>query len=453
MTAVAPDESAAGERRLVRALGTRALAATIFNITVGGGIFLLPAIAADGVGPVAAVAYLACAAAMGLIVLCFAEAGSRVTLTGGPYAYVETVFGPYVGFLTGVLLWLATAFAVASVANAFADSAAAAWPALGAPPARATLLVVVFAGLAALNVRGTQHGARLIEVATIAKLLPLVGFVVVGAFFIRPANLTSGPLPTAGDFTRTAMLLVFVFAGIESALVPGGEVRDPARTVPRALGIAMLGVTLLYVAIQLVAQGVLGDALAGERNAPLAAAASAAIGPAGTAVMLGGAIVSMFGYLAGMAFAMPRALYAFARDGLLPASVASIHPRFQTPHVAIIVQTAIVVLLAVTGSFAALAVLANVSLLLLYLLCCVAAWELRRRDVRLGGIPFRVPGGPLVPVLAVLLILWLLSGATAREHVVVGGVLVAASLLFLVRRRHVRPPTLPPDDAPLPGAA
>jgi amino acid transporter len=159
---------------LVRALGPVALAASIFNVTVGGGIFRLPAAAAAMIGPAAPLVYLVCAAVMALIVLCFAEAGSRVALTGGPYAYVEVVFGPYAGFLAGVLVWMLGTLAMASVATAFAGSVAALVPALAAPGGRAGVLVATFALLAWINARGVRQGARLIEVVSVAKLLPLL---------------------------------------------------------------------------------------------------------------------------------------------------------------------------------------------------------------------------------------------------------------------------------------
>ncbi len=112
------------ESSLLRAIGVLGLAAGIVNVTVGGGIFRLPADVARGLGAEAPLAYLVCAIAMGLIVLCFAEAGSRVDLTGGPYAYVETAFGPFLGFLAGVLLWILGTMAVAAVSVVFATNAA-----------------------------------------------------------------------------------------------------------------------------------------------------------------------------------------------------------------------------------------------------------------------------------------------------------------------------------------
>ena len=429
MTATTP----AAERSLIRVLGPLALAASIVNVTVGGGIFRLPAAVAQSLGPAAPLAYLVCAAAMGLIVLCIAEAGSRVSLTGGPYAYVEVAFGPFVGFIAGVLLWLTGTMAVAAVSTIFADSVGALVPALAGAGARAGLLVAVLAVLSWVNIRGVREGTRLNSVATVAKLLPLLLLVVAGAFAVRAENLAWTATPRAADVSRTSILLIFAFAGIESALVPSGEVKDNARTVPRAIAIAMVGITLLYLALHLVAQGVLGDRLAGSAT-PLADAAGVALGPWGRGLILVGAVVSMFGYVSGMTLAIPRALFAFARDGFLPGRLASVHPRFHTPHLAIAVQSAIVCALAISGTFERLAMLANLATLILYGACCVAAWELRRRRVQAGGTPFRVPAAGVVPVLACAVILWLLTSIQPIEWAVVATALAAASALFFLTR-------------------
>jgi amino acid transporter len=423
------------ESRLVRALGTWGLAAGIVNVTIGGGIFRLPSGVAASLGATAPVAYLVCALAMGLIVLCFAEAGSRVAMTGGPYAYVEVAFGPFVGFLSGVLLWAIGTLALAAVSTIFADALGGLMPALKAPAARAAVLALVFALLAAVNARGVRWGSRLNAVSTVAKLVPLLILLVLGAFAVKSSNLTWTAAPAPGVVARTSVLLIFAFMGIESALVPSGEVREPARTVPRALFIAMAGVTVIYVGLHLVAQGVLGASL-GTRSTPLADAAGAALGPWGARLLLAGATVSMFGYLSGMTLAVPRALFALARDGFLPRSLASVHPTWRTPHVAIAVQAVIACILAVTSAFERLAILANVATLLLYAGCCLAAWQLRRRDVRAGGIPFRVPGGAVAPVLALAVIAWLLASIRLAEWMEVAAVLAAAALIYLATRGH-----------------
>ena len=185
------------DRGLLRVIGARRLTAAIVNATIGAGIFVVPAMVANGLGPAAPLAYLVCAALMALIVVCIASAGSRVSLTGGLYAYVEVAFGPFVGFLGGVLYLLSATFASASVASAFTASLAVLWPAAGTPAGRTLLLLGLFALLAFINVRGAAPGARLIEAMTLAKLTPLVVLIVAGAWFVEPRNLAIETMPAA----------------------------------------------------------------------------------------------------------------------------------------------------------------------------------------------------------------------------------------------------------------
>jgi basic amino acid/polyamine antiporter, APA family len=435
------DAARSGDRGLARVIGTWGLAAGIVNVTVGGGIFRLPAGVASAVGPAAPLAYLACTLVMGLIVLCFADAGSRVSMTGGPYAYVETAFGPFVGFVSGALLWVGITLALSAVTTFFADSLLALVPALGAT-GRRIVLVAVLIVLGAANVRGVGGVTRFNAFATAAKLLPLVLLVLVGLVAMRWSNLAWHAAPSAGAVSRASVLLIFAFLGVESALVPSGEVRDPARTVPRAIFLAMSAVAVLYVTIQLVAQGLLGDALANDPT-PLASAAAVALGPWGRTMILVGSAVSMFAYVSGMTLAVPRMLFAFGRDGFLPGGLARVHPTRHTPYVAIAVQVVIVAALALFAQFEVLAVAANVTVLLVYGACCLAAAELRRRDVRAGGIPFEVPGGPVVPWLALLVIAWLLWGLQRDEWIAAAIVVVVAMGVYAVtagsRRRRVAP--------------
>ena len=426
----------AADARLVRAIGTLGLAASIVNVTIGGGIFRLPGSpeVAGRLGAAAPLAYLVCAIAMGLIVLCIAEAGSRVSMTGGPYAYVEMAFGRFTGFLIGVLLWLTGTMAFAAVATIFADNVARFVPMVAGARGRFLVLGVVLAGLAIVNIRGVRQGTRLNGLLTAVKLVPLLLLIVFGLFAIDPANLQWTATPTAGDVSRASIFLIFAFAGIESALVPSGEVRDPARTVPRAVFLAMGLVTVIYVLLQLVAQGTLGTALVGSQT-PLADAAGRAMGSWGATLLGLGVVLSTFGYLSGMTLAVPRALVAFGRDGFLPRHLAATHPRVQTPHIAIVAQVVLVLLLAGTNGFEFLAIIANVAALLVYLGCALAAWQLRRRDVRAGGTPFRIPGGAVAPVLAVMVIVALLASITLREWGVLGMVVGVSVLLYVINVR------------------
>lgn len=425
----------ASDAGLVRAIGARQLTASIINVTIGAGIFVLPAVAAAGLGAAAPMAYIVCAVLMALIVCCFAAAGSRVSLTGGVYAYVEVAFGPFIGFLAGVLYFLMATFAVASVSSAFAGSVGALWPVAASPAVRAMLIALLFAILAAVNVLGVKPGVGLVEVMTAAKLLPLLILVVSGIWFVNPEHLHWPGMPAVPAIGKTAIVLIFAFVGLEVALVPSGEVRDPARTVPRALFSALAITTTLYLLIQTVAQGLLGPSMATYSAAPLAEAAGRVLGQGGRMLVLIGATVSMFGYVSGDMLGSPRSLFAFARDGVLPSSVARIHPRFHTPYIAIIVYACIVATVSISSSFTQLAVLANVAALTLYLMCVAASYELQRRDVRADdGIPFAVPGGPVVPILAAAVIVWLLSNATQREFGMEALVLAVAALFYFIRK-------------------
>jgi amino acid transporter len=412
---------------LTRAIGTFGLAAGIINITIGGGIFRLPALVAASLGPAAPIAYVVCAVAMGLIVICIANAGKRVTLTGGPYAYVGAAFGPYVGFLSGVLLWMLGTFATAAVSTVFASSIVQLVPALSGPLATAAILIVAFLFWSLINLRGVALGVQLNTIATVAKLFPLILIASAGMFFVRGENLVVTAMPAATDIARTSLILIFAFAGIESALIPSGEVRDGERTIPRAIALAMLGITVLYIALQVVAQGILGDTLSQSTVSPLADAAGASLGTWASSLLLAGASISMFGYLGGMTLSIPRIVYALARDGFLPRALAVVDPAHRVPQAAIVAQAILTLALAITGTFENLAIFANVSALALYLGCAAAAWKIGQ--------------SPIVPVLACGVIAWLLTGLTANEWLGFGACLLVASIVYFASRyQHVERP-------------
>ncbi len=408
------------DHQLVRAMGVPALTANIVNSTIGAGIFVLPALVAKGLGSAAPLAFIA---AMLLFVTCFAIAGSRVSLTGGLYAYVEVAFGRYVGFLAGVLYGLTAVAAVAGVVNVFVSSLVALLPMGTSPITRFVIMLLVFGSLVAINVRGVREGAGAVTVVTIAKLLPILLFVCVGIFFIQPAAIAWPSWPGSKPLGDSVILLIFAFVGIEVGLIPSGEVKNPARTVPRAAYLALLITTVLYIAIQLVAQ---------HAEAPLAEAAAKFLGNLGRTILLAGATISAFGFVTSDILSSPRMIFAFGRDGALPTWFAHVHPRYRSPDVAIITYAVVAFALSVTSTFEALAVLSNVAVLLMYLLCCAACWFLVRRAVRADGQPFNFPGAKIVPALAIVAIIWILAHATMREFAVNGIALAAASIAYFV---------------------
>jgi amino acid transporter len=419
---------------LRRVIGVRGLAAAIFNITIGAAIFVLPAHMAAGLGAAAPLAYLVCAVATALIALCTAEAASRVARSGGPYAYVEVALGAYAGYVCGVLLWLGITLAMGAVSTVLADAVAGLLPALDGPVPRALFLIVLIAALAVVNIRGAALGSRVSGIATVAKILPLVAFVVLGLSHVRAANLAVGTFPPLARLGESGLLLMFAFFGMESALQVGGEVRDAARAVPRAIALAVVGVGVLYVAVQLVAQGILGSALAAPETAkaPLAAAAVQFAGPAGATFILIAMVISTFGFMTATMLSTPRTLFALATDGYLPAPLARVHAEFSTPHVAIAIQGVIVAAIAITGTYVKLAIIADVAILLVYLATCVSVWRLRRLNAGADQQPFVMPGGRVLPWVGAALIVALLVRATLTAWLLTGGVVIAASIAFVV---------------------
>ena len=422
------------ESRLIRAVGMWALAASIVNVTIGGGIFRLPGGVYQTLGQASPLAYVVCAAVIGLIVICFAEAGSRVAQTGGLYAYIEAAFGPLVGFVAGVLLWAGMTAALSAVAVFFGDAVTALLPGL------ADLKAVIVAGVlilfGGLNLLGVSAATRFNVVMTIAKLAPLALVIIAGLASLDPDRLAISA-PTGKDLSRGSIFLMFAFLGIESALVPSGEVKDPSRTVPRAIAIAMITVVVIYLCVQLVAQSALGDAL-GPSTTPVADAGGRLLGEWGRTFILIGSTISMFGYVSGMTLGAPRALYAFGRDGFLPAAVASVSERFRTPHVAIVIQVVVTIALALSGEFERLAIIANGAILLVYAACALAIFQLRRKNVRLDTPPFVAPFGPVIPALAFLAIVWLMTSLTRGEWLAVLIAVAVALLVYLDRNRRLR---------------
>jgi len=308
-----------------------------------------------------------------------------------------------------------------------------AFPALGEPFGRNLTLIVVYASLAAINVRGLKLGLRVTESITVIKLLPLLLLVVVGLATLNWSQIPMPVLPDTGQLGHGVVLLTFTFMGIETSLSPSAEIRDPTRVVPRGLALALLGITLLYFSLQLVAQSALGDGLGQATDAPLAATAAVVLGPWGKVLMLGAGVVCMAGVLPGDMLATPRVLYALGHDGLLPARLGVVHPRFNTPAAAIITYCVVCAVLALSGTFKALAILSAAATLVMYLATAIAVLVLRRRGVTVDKPPFVIPGGPVVPLIAAVTIVAVLSTLSWRELAAIGVMLAAAAVPFAWR--------------------
>ncbi len=429
-----PDTASVQEEGLVRVIGTGALGLSVVNMVVGAGIFALPGLVAAELGSAAIFAYLICSVTVALVFLCFAEVGSRLSRSGGAYAYVEDAFGPFFGFIASILFWFGfSVLADAAITVVMVDSLAILFPVLDEFVPRAVFIIALVTFLAAVNVRGVRAGVRLYIFNTLAKLVPLVLLVVAGLLVINIENLTIPQWPSGASIGAGTILLFYAFNGAESALNASGEIKDSARTVPRGLLLGLGGVLALYVGLQVVSQGVLGPELANNTEAPLVAVATEVFGGWGGKMLIAAAVISVYATLSGDLLGGPRIVFASALDKNLPSVLGKVHPKYKTPHVAIIFYAAVICIFALSGTFKYLAVVASGSILLVDIGVSLAVLRLRQRD----GLPkegeFRLPFGPTIPILSCAVVCWLLLQMPLGEAASVGALVGACILIYGIR--------------------
>lgn len=424
---------------LVRGLGTWGLTASIVSMVVGAGIFAVPSALAAAVGAYAPLAFLACGIAIGAVAVCFAEGGSRMPTSGGAYGYIEASLGPLPGYVCGTLLWVSAACGSGGIAAAFADTVATVTPQPLAAVVRPCVIVLLVGAIALVNVCGLRRGVQLIGAATAIKLVPLIVFVVIGAGAVRGSNLVIHPGSISAGAGRAFFLAMFALTGMEASLCASGEVMAPARTIPRAIGLALVTVTVLYFAIQVIAQGILGTALAASAS-PLADAMGR-ISPALRALLLAGAGLSMLGCVGSDILSSPRILFAFGRDGMLPRALGRVHPSSRAPHVAILSYATLVIALALSGTFAELAVLGTLAVAPIYILGCFGAWHLARRGVALAGTPLNFRWLGIAAAIGIATMLATIALASSAEILGLLALIAVSIAVYLLQvRRSPHPP-------------
>jgi amino acid transporter len=407
------DNNADGLKRVV---GVSGLSLNIVNITIGAGIFALPAIVSIELGAFSVFAYLFCGIMMAAIMLCYAEIGTRITSTGGSYAYVTAAFGNFAGFIVN---WLAvfgwSILGSAALMNIIADSLSVIFPLFSNPWIRGLLYFILLGFLVLTNIRGVKQGVAFIKWITIIKLLPLFGIIIFGISLIDTGNLQWQQLPALNTFGNTTLVLFFAFAGFETALGVSGEIKNPNRTIP--LGILLGGglVLLIYLLLQTVTQGILGSEMETVKDAPLAAVAESIIGSLGGTLLLVAAAISCFGSISTDVLNTPRVLYAGSKNGLFPKFLGKVHPKFSTPHWSIISFAALIFIFSVSGGFQQLAILASAAILLIYLLVVLATIKIKLKKEYASSGTFEVPGGLIIPFIGIAAITWLLSSLSKWE--------------------------------------
>ena len=411
---------------LRRELGKWDLTALGVNQVIGGAVFLMPAILARQIGGWSWVAATAVGLLAMLIALNFAEAGSRFDGTGGPYLYTRRAFGRFAGFEVGWMLWITRVTSWASVVNGLVDAVGYYSPGLRVGALRMTVITLVVIAIMMLNIRGIRQSAFAVNVLTWGKVLPLTVFIIVGLPSVSFGALRPEETLTWAQISTSALYLIFAYGGYEVVPVPAGETRDPARAVPFAMIMTIVIAGLIMTLAQVVAMGTLPGLAAS--TTPLADASRLLMGPAGALLLTVGAVISTLGNNVGGALSGSRMLFALSEQGDFPRAFARVSARFQTPVTAIVATCLTTLVIALSGSFATLAAVSAVARLLVYVGTCSSVLALRRS----GPAPFTIAGGPIVPVLALVISCAILAGASRLQlQVGVAGIAVGAVLFFI----------------------
>ncbi len=422
-------ETEAGLRREISQLG---FATISLNGVIGAGIFALPAVAAAATGLFSPWLILICGLLIMPVVLSFARAASFFTATGGALIYVGHAFGPFAGFQVGWLFTLSRVAAAAANTNLMVTYAAFFWEPLGDGFFRQLMVALILTLMTVINILGIKHAMLAIYAFTLLKLIPIALLVLLGLTKLNPEVFSAAGLPTFDGLGETILVLMYAFVGFESTSVAAGEARNPRRDIPRALVQSVAVVAIIYVLVQWVAISVAPDI--GSSKTPLIEVSQILMGPWGAVLIGVGAVFSIIGNVSSMMVSGPRMVYAMSRTQVLPAWFGVVNGGFGTPANAIAFVGLLSILLAISGGFVWLAAMSTVVRLIVYAACILSLPRLHTALLP-GQQPFDLPGGYLIPILALIISLWLITQAAADSWLFTGVFMAFGTVMYFLARR------------------
>ncbi|MDH3304645.1 MAG: APC family permease [Gammaproteobacteria bacterium] len=419
-------EQASSLRRDIGFFGASFL---VLNAMIGAGIFALPGKVAVNAGLLSPWLFLVVGVLFLSVVLTFAELASYYDKTGGPVIYATEAFGPLAGFSTGWVIFLARMTAFAANANVMATYLASLSDVFAGDLARGTVISVVTIGLTWANVLGVRDGVRTMGVFTVLKVTPLILMVLLGFQHVTGSTLLPGAPFVVDQLGSTTLLLIYAYVGFETIAVTAGETSQPRSVLPRALVGTVIGTGLLYFVIVLVFVSIISaDHYA---SATLVDVGRALAGPAGALAITLAAVFSIGGNLAGSMIAAPRLIFSLAENRLLPQWFGHVHARHATPDRCILLMGGMALVMALTGSFVALAIASSVARLLGYLICIASLPAIRRNasaEVRQNA--YRLKGGYTIPVIGFAVCIWLLMQSKTESWIAVSILIAIGAVLY-----------------------
>lgn len=424
----------------IRYIGRWTMTALVINTIIGGGIFGLPGELSRLLGRASPLAMVVGGLGMAVIMTCFAEVASQFSEPGGSFLYARAAFGRFVSIQIGWMHLLSVVSGLAALTALFVDYFATFLPLSHAE--RILLMAILIAIPTAVNYRGIKSGSGLSNVTSIVKLLPLALLIAlgIGRFLHQPETLHVAEITAPGfsRWIRAMVFMVFALGGWEDSVIPTGEIREPRRTIPFGLLTALLLCAIIYMLLQFITVATIG---ARVTSTPLAEAASVLLGSNGARFVTIAALISIYGWISGSVLNGPRLAYSLGAQGDFPAVLARLHPRFNTPAIAIVLYAIFCWALAASGTFLWLAALSSGTMIILYGVTCAALIRLRKLHPQASA--FRAPFGPALSLVAVAICLGLLTGLKRTEIFLLCITVLIATANWLIVARRKKPAARP----------
>ena len=421
------------ESLLRRELGKIGVATIAMNGVVGSGIFALPAVAIAQAGYFSPWVFVLCGILILFVALSIARAASFFDITGGPIVYTTHAFGRYVGFQTGLLIYVSRVAAIAASANLIVSYAAAMWSPLEAGVPRVAAIAAYISLATALNAAGMRAGMAGIYIISILKLAPLALLILVGFPSVEWASVAGAQALPPGELGQTMLVMMYAFIGFEFSLISAGETRNARSAIPKALVGTVIAIALFYALIQLIVVSAGADL--GSSDAPLVEIARRVMGPWGAVVLGLGVIFSVGGGSLTSLLTAPRLTFALSRDGSLPRWLGTVNEKSRVPVNSIVFCGVFSLAMAVGQHYVWLVTLSTFVRLVTYALC-IAALPVIERTIASEPGQFALPGGLTIPALGFLLTLWLMSHSTADNLIVAAVIVAVGTIIFLLMSRR-----------------
>ena len=424
--------STEAEIKFSRELGL--LEATTLGVgaMIGAGIFILSGMAAGIAGPAATISYILCGLMTLFTALSYSELSSSIPLAGGGYTFVHQGLGGYIAFLSGWALIFGSVVACALYALGFAEHFN---PLLDlvikvSPPIKFSAFAIALL-LLLINIKGTKESGKAQNFFTITKIAMLIIFIGLCIPYVKVGNLKPfAPFGFTGIISATALIYISFF-GFELISSASEEIKNPKKTVPKAILLSLFIPMLIYVGVVLVSVGILDYQTLGTSAAPLVLIAGKVLGSYGLLFVLIAGLLATISALNATVLAAARQTYAMGRDGYLPGKIFRLHPKFKTPYTAVAAVGVVILFFTLSGEVKFAAHLANFCFLFALILVNLSVIMLRKKEPRLKR-PFKLPWHPVIPLLAIACNVLILAFMSPQTYLLGAGWLGLGSLVYLV---------------------